>query len=372
MSRHLLLLLAALALAAPVSARAQSTSDDRAQTERERVEEERERARERAQEQREREQERAQEARERALERAQEARDRAQEQAEEARERARDHAEQLREAAGSLDTTVTFDPRGTVNVECPGGDIEVTGTERNEIVVHAKNESGGIRFTSSGANATLEPSSSRGCSDARFVLSGPAGVHLVAHTWSGSLTVRGVHGDVEAHAQSGDVDVRDAGGHLEAESLSGDVTVEATRGDVVLHSLSGDVSLTGARGNAEVETVSGDIELHDIVARQVRTSTTSGDVTFAGAILGDGRYEFSTHSGELQLELPANVGAQLSLSTFSGEIDTAFPITIRAGQHDIGVSTSKKLNFSLGSGSARIIAETFSGNVTLTSAGAPK
>jgi DUF4097 and DUF4098 domain-containing protein YvlB len=372
MSRHLLLLLAALALAAPVSARAQSNSDDRTEAERERVEEERERARERAQELREREQERAQEARERALERAQEARERAQEQAEEARERARDRAEELREAASVLDTTVTFDARGTVNVECPGGDIEVTGTDRDQIVVHANNESGGIRFTSSGSNATLEPASRRSCSDARFVLSVPAGVHLVAHSWSGSVTIRGVHGDVEAHAQSGDVDVRDAGSHLEAESLSGDVTVQGSRGDVALHSLSGDVTLTGARGNAEVETVSGNIELHDVVARQVRTNTTSGDVTFAGAILDDGRYEFSTHSGELQLELPANVGAQLSLSTFSGEIDTAFPITIKAGQHDIGVATSKRLNFSLGSGSARIVAETFSGNVTLTSAGTRK
>lgn len=368
MSRHLLLLLAALALAAPVSARAQSSADDRTEAERERVEEERERA----QELREREQERVQEARERALERAQEARERANEQAEEARERARDRAEELREAASALDTTVTFDARGTVNVECPGGDIEVTGTDRNQIVVHAKNESGGIRFTSSGSNATLEPGSRRSCSDARFVLSVPAGVHLVARSWSGSVTIRGVQGDVEAHAQSGDVDVRDAGSHLEAESLSGDVTVQGTRGDATLHSLSGDVSLTGARGNTEVETVSGDIELHDVVARQVRTNTTSGDVTFAGAILADGRYEFSTHSGELQLELPANVGAQLSLSTFSGEIDTAFPITIKAGQHDIGLATSKKLNFSLGSGSARIIAETFSGNVTLTSAGAHK
>jgi DUF4097 and DUF4098 domain-containing protein YvlB len=372
MSRHLLLLLTALALAAPVPARAQSTSDDRAEAERERVEEDRERARERAQEIREREQERAQDARERALERAQEARERAQEQAEEARERARDRAEQMREAAGKLDTTVTFDPRGTVNVECPGGDIQVTGSDRNQIVVHAENESGGIRFTSSGSNATLEAASSRGCSDARFVLSVPAGVHLVARSWSGSLAIRGVHGDVEAHSQSGDVEVRDAGSHLEAESLSGNVTVQGVRGDAMVHSLSGDVILTGARGNAEVETVSGDIELRDVVARQVRTNTTSGDVTFAGAILDDGRYEFSTHSGELRLELPANVGAQLSLSTFSGEIDTAFPITIKAGQHDIGVSTSKKLNFSLGSGSARIIAETFSGDVTLTSAGARK
>ena len=51
-----------------------------------------------------------------------------------ARERARERAEQrererrdARARRGSLDTTVTFDARGTVIVNCPGGDIIVTG-----------------------------------------------------------------------------------------------------------------------------------------------------------------------------------------------------------------------------------------------------
>jgi DUF4097 and DUF4098 domain-containing protein YvlB len=101
----------------------------------------------------------------------------------------------------------------------------------------------------------------------------------------------------------------------------------------------------------------------------VRTNSTSGDLTFAGAIVSAGRYEFTTHSGELRLELPSNVGAQLSLSTFSGEIDSAFPITLKAGEHGIGADQAKKLNFTLGQGSARIIAETFSGDVTLSSTG---
>jgi DUF4097 and DUF4098 domain-containing protein YvlB len=165
------------------------------------------------------------------------------------------------------------------------------------------------------------------------------------------------------------VDVRDAGDDIEVETLSGDVTIEGARGAVNVHTVSGDISLTGGRGNVEIETVSGDMELRDVVSNQVRTNSTSGDLTFAGAILDAGRYQFETHSGELRLELPPNVGAQLSLSTFSGEIDSAFPITLTPGAHGIGASQAKKLTFSLGQGSARIIAETFSGDVTLTSTG---
>jgi DUF4097 and DUF4098 domain-containing protein YvlB len=351
MSRHIFVLLAALALAAPASGSAQSTADER-ERERERIERERERAQERA--------ERAREVRERD-------RERAQERAERDRDRERERRE--RDAAGALDTVVAFDARGTVTVGCAGGDVIVTGTERNEIRVRARTERGAIRFTSSGSNATLEPASSRSCGDAKFEVSVPSGVHLVASTWSGSLTVRGVRGEVEAHAQSGDVDVRDAGERLEVQTLSGDVTVQGVRGESSIHTLSGGVALSGARGDVEVETVSGDIELSDIVARQVRTNSTSGDLTFGGAIQASGRYEFTTHSGELTLKLPPSIGAQLSLSTFSGEIESDFPITLKAGDHGIGAAQAKKLNFSIGQGTARIIAETFSGDVTLSSTG---
>ena len=211
MSRHIVLLLAALALAAPAPGSAQSTAERDREREQERVERDRERERER----REREREQAEERAERARERAE-------------RDREREQERRERELAGALDTTVTFDARGTVNVNCPGGDVVVTGTDRNQIVVRARTERGQIRFVSNGSSASLEPASNRGCNDAHFELSVPSGVHLVAATWSGSLKVSGVHGEVEAHAQSGDVDIRDAGDDLEVETLSGDIT-NATR-----------------------------------------------------------------------------------------------------------------------------------------------
>ena len=345
MPRHLVLLIVALALATPAPGSAQSTAERDRERARERIEQERERQRDLKERERERAEERAERAREREEERRE------------------------RDSAGSLDTTVAFDARGTVNVSCAGGDVVVTGTDRNQIVVKARTERGSIRFVSSGSNATLEPTSRSSCSDAHFEIAVPVGAHVVANTWSGSLSVRGVRGDLEAHSQSGDIQVRDAGEHLEVESLSGDVTIDGVRGDVQIHTVSGDVTLTGARGSVEIETVSGEMVLRDITSKQVRTNSTSGDLTFAGTIVNDGRYEFETHSGELRLQLPANVGAQLSLSTYSGEIESAFPITLKAGEHGIGAAQAKRLNFSLGQGSARITAQTFSGDVTLTSTG---
>jgi DUF4097 and DUF4098 domain-containing protein YvlB len=329
MNRPIALLFAAALLAAPTPGLAQSSSQDV----------------------------------ERAREQARAERDKAREQMREQRERER----RLRDAAGSLDTTVAFDAHGTVIVTCPDGDIVVTGGSANEIRVRARTESGAIRFSSNGSRAILEPAAGRRCDEGRYEVTVPAGARVSASSWSGSVTLRGIRGDVEVHSQSADVDVRDAGGRLDVESLSGDVTVAGVASDASVNTVSGDVSLSGARGDVEMESVSGDLTLRDIVAKQVRTHTTSGDVSFSGQVQGDGRYEFNTHSGDIRLLLPANVGAQLSVSTFNGTIDSDFPITLRAGEHGIGAAQAKRLNFTLGQGSARIIAETFSGEITLSS-----
>ena len=329
--RRLILLVTAVACALPVVGAAQSSS----------VERERERAQERAEHEREQAQERSERERE--------------------KQRQRDE----RQRAGSLDTTVTFDAHGVVNVTCPGGAVVVTGSSRNEIKVRARTESGAIRFTSNGARATIEPSTGRGCGDGHFDVTVPVGTRVVATTWSGSVSVHGVRGALEAHSQSGDVDIRDAGNRLDVESLSGDVTISSVTGESNIRTVSGSVTLSGARGDVEIETVSGDLDLRDIIARQIRAHTTNGEINFAGQILDAGRYEFNTHSGEITLNLPADLGAEFTVSTFNGGIESDFPITLKPGQHGIGAAQARRLSFSFGKGTARISAETFSGDITL-------
>ena len=342
MFKPLILLTAILALAAPAPARAQTSTSEAA----------RERARELADE-------KAERAREAAEARADRARDRA----EQARERESERME--RDRAGALDTVVMFDAHGALTVSCPGGSVVVTGSDRNEIKVRARTENGAIRFTSNGTRATLEPSSGRGCSDGRFEVTVPTGTKLSATTWSGSVSIRGVHGEIEARAQSGEVQIRDAGDRLDIESLSGDVSIVGVTGETKVNTISGAIDLSAARGDVTAETVSGDVDLRDVIAKQVRIHTTSGDVSYSGSILDGGRYEFNTHSGELTLGLPSDIGAELSVSTFSGGMESDFPITLKAGEHGIGAAQAKRLNFTLGRGSARIVAETFSGDITI-------
>jgi DUF4097 and DUF4098 domain-containing protein YvlB len=248
----------------------------------------------------------------------------------------------------------------------------VTAWSRDQVRVHATSENGGIRFDASGSRMTLELSNAYRGDESRFEVTVPVGVRVIARAQSGDISISGTQGEVDARAQSGDVKVEDVANRLDIGTLSGDVDVRTVTGDVQIKSVSGDVQVSDFKGDFEGETVSGNIELRNATGRYVRSHTTSGDVVYEGTIDPSGRYELSAHSGDIRLGIPSNSSAQLSISTWSGAIDSDFPITLRPGEHGIGSAQAKRFTFEIGGGDARITAETFSGDITIGSRSSPR
>jgi DUF4097 and DUF4098 domain-containing protein YvlB len=89
----------------------------------------------------------------------------------------------------------------------------------------------------------------------------------------------------------------------------------------------------------------------------------SGRITYSGTFAPDGTYEFKSHSGSVRLVLPQNVGAQLRVETFSGSVDSDFPVTLQPS--DDGRGAGRKMEFKIGNGRSRIVAESFSGSIKL-------
>ena len=268
-----------------------------------------------------------------------------------------------------IDTTVGFDRNGTVIVSSGNGDIIITSNTSNQLRVRASSEDGDVRFDFAPNRNTVEVSTARRGSESHFEVSVPQGAHVIAKAGSGDVSIRGTRGEVEVTSQSGDVVVDDVNGRLTVRSFSGDVTASNVTGDVEVSTQSGDFNLTSVRGNIEIGNTSGDIVMRGIAARTVRAKTTSGDVSYDGTIDPGGRYDLESHSGDVRIRLPRDASAQLTVSTWSGEIDSDFPITLRPGQHTMGAANSKEFTFAVGSGSARITAKTFSGDVTVSSGG---
>jgi hypothetical protein len=292
----------------------------------------------------------------------------------------RAHAQRYRTAT-RIDTTVALGRGADVSLSVLSGTIIVTTWERAEARIRASIEDDGqleyafspnglrIRTISDGdadRDASDRRRGRRGddVGDARIEITVPVGARVDASAVSGDVSVRGTRAPVEASAVSGNVTVTDATQRVSVTSVSGDVVVERVDGDLRVSLVSGNLRLGQLTGDLRVTSVSSDLILGDVRARTLRVKTVSGDVDFRGSIAPDGTYEFTTHSGDLTLLVPSNLNATVGLRTYSGELDTDFPLTLRPSAE--GQRRGRLMEFTLGSGGrARISVETFSGDINL-------
>jgi len=272
--------------------------------------------------------------------------------------------EESQDAQSRLDTTFAFNKNGSVDLTEVSGDVVVNAWDRNEARVRAYAERGRIRSSLSSSRLSLEvePVSGR-IGDSKLEVWVPVGVSVVAHSTSGDVTVKGTKGEVDARSTSGDVVVTDATQHITIESVSGDVHGSQLNGDVRSESVSGTIEIRDASGPVRAETTSGDVSLLGVTSANVFATTVSGEVEYDGTVDNNGRYEFHSHSGGIRLGIPESSNAQFSVETFSGSLDSEFPITLVPGQRSTG--RPRRFEFKLGSGSARITAESFSGDIVL-------
>jgi len=264
-----------------------------------------------------------------------------------------------------IDTTFAFDKSGTVTLSATSGDIIVNGSADARIHIVATSDNGNMSLDASPNRILLQNRSG----DSRFEVTVPYGVQIVARSLSGDLRIRDTRGAIEAHANSGDLDVEGVNGRLDVNTLSGSTTARDVTGDVDVATTSGDVKIFNLLGSADIGTVSGDIELRSVTGKTVRAKTTSGDIRFDGLIDPTGRYDFTAHSGDVEMHVQKDASAQLTVSTWNGGITSDFPITLRPGDHAIGTGIGKRYTFEIGAGGARITAETFSGDVTIAANG---
>jgi DUF4097 and DUF4098 domain-containing protein YvlB len=273
-----------------------------------------------------------------------------------------------------IDTTVRLDRGGAVDLSLISGKIRVTGWDRPDVKISASIESGLLRFTANSSRVSLSVDDSdeggrRGrrhnnVGDARYDVSVPRGTRLILEAVSGDLTSKGSQGEIEATSVSGDVDVTDGVRTVSAESVSGSVHAAQVNGNLRTETVSGDLRAENVTGDVGASSVSGNIRLVGIQSKDVRTETVSGDIVYSGAIEPSGKYGFESHSGTLRLNIPRGAGAQFSVETFSGDLQSDFPVTI---QPKPSLRREGRIEFTIGDGRAKVTAQTFSGSIVINS-----
>jgi DUF4097 and DUF4098 domain-containing protein YvlB len=264
-----------------------------------------------------------------------------------------------------FDTAVTLDRGGTVSVSVYSGHVNVIGAAGSRVTVHGFVDRGEVRFYShsSSVRIQIEPEERHGAGNADLDLTVPVGTRVQIDGFSAPYTVKGVRGEVKLESMSGSAEVDDALGNVSIATVSGNITASNINGDLRANAVSGRLDISNVNGDIEGESISGHIWITGAKSRLARAETVSGSVSYTGTVDPSGTYTFKSSSGRITLAVPADIGATVGLETFSGNVDSDFPVTLGSGTNRIG--RDSKFEFKIGNGRARIDLETFSGNIKI-------
>ena len=236
-----------------------------------------------------------------------------------------------------LDRTVPIGRDGTVDLEIIAGTVEINGWDGSDVQIHVSYDDRylevKIKESGRGVSIELEPIE-----------------------------------DEDRHIRGRDLEdtvvrlqvPRRAG--LDIESVAADTTIENVDGAVDVEIVSGNLELRGGEPQASVSAVSGDVRVDVGMLRGGEFEAISGDLVVRGALAPGARLSFQSVSGDVELRLPAAASAEFEIETFSGNITNEFG---PAAEKTSDFLPSKELRFTLGSGDARVSAETLSGHIKL-------
>lgn len=202
----------------------------------------------------------------------------------------------------------------------------------------------------------------------------PPETSLNAKSVFGSVRIADVRGEVRAESVSGNVAVSGADRLYVAKSVSGNIDISRAEADheLSVSSVSGRVTTSDVRaGSLHLSTVSGDIMLNDVACNRLNVESVSGSLQYNGALAKNSRFQMKTHSGNIGLALVGDTGFELDAASFSGGIQSEFPLTPRGRARNDGAGSSRgrgtihSIRGVYGDGSATVETITFSGNVDI-------
>lgn len=206
-----------------------------------------------------------------------------------------------------------------------------------------------------------------------YTITVPPQTRLRSRTGSGSISISGIGGPVEASTGSGGIRLRDIGSAVRASTGSGSIELEAIGGDLKASTGSGGIRAAGVAGAVEASTGSGSVHIRQTTPGNVDVRTGSGSVELAGvrgaarvrtgsgSITAEGTptgdWSLHTSSGSVTVRLPGQLAFDLRARSSSGSIETAHPVT---GE---GQLSRRQLTGRVRGGGPRIDLSTASGSI---------
>jgi len=203
-----------------------------------------------------------------------------------------------------------------------------------------------------------------------YMITAPAGTSVTARSTTGNLRATEIAGELSLITTSGNVQVT-RGRKVDAvKSTLGSIEVTETDSETPIEAttISGDVLMRQVKApRVELSSISGKVTMQDIQSAKVEAQSLSGDVEFSGVLVKGGRYEITSHSGNVRIMVTGGTGFEVEANSWSGRVESDMQGLARhnnnnedqpgPGRH------SKTLRGVVGDGNAMLEITTFSGNV---------
>ncbi|MEW6685577.1 MAG: DUF4097 family beta strand repeat-containing protein [Candidatus Edwardsbacteria bacterium] len=262
------------------------------------------------------------------------------------------------------------------------GDIEIRGTEGEEIVIVAEKTAWGedeeeatsrtkgisIETEKEGENLRIKveagPWIKKRHAEIDFQLSIPRDLNLIISATngdikaynlcnksnlsavSGDILLENSSGDFELSSVNGEIEVQNVSGQeLKASTVNGDLEIKDTKSKILLKTMSGNAEIKQTEGRIEINSMSGDIEIRDSQG-DLSLITQSGDITLedidgalqVDSVSGDlemknlqtGLLKASTTSGDISASLTLKEKGECQIRTTSGDIELEIPEETKA------------------------------------------
>jgi DUF4097 and DUF4098 domain-containing protein YvlB len=265
-------------------------------------------------------------------------------------------------------------PNARISVSNVKGSVTITAWDRNQVqvggrlgdgakplAIEGSNSDMSIKVESQGKSGWFNWNNENSMGSTTLDIRVPKGVSLDVDVVSAPLSIDGIEGGkIKANTVSGKARVNARSPGIEVDSVSGSIELAGSAERVSLQTVSGDILAPNVGSDAELQTVSGRIRVSGGPWRKLNLSTVSGDVQLAGGLAPNGSFDVDSMSGDVQVQVPANLSAVIHANTFSGDLRSDFG-TVKKVEHGPG----SELQATAGSGGAKMKIETFSGDLRI-------
>jgi hypothetical protein len=146
---------------------------------------------------------------------------------------------------------------------------------------------------------------------------------------------------------------------IDVESMTGNLDLDVTTPFLHARTGNGHLLIRGAPLDVDASTIGGTLDIAAPGVMRAQFGSVSGDIHYVGSPAAGGIFEFSNHSGNVDLLLPQSVSGVFALSSVVGLIENGFP-QVRPTS-----ATPHSMRLSFGRGASQVAIRTFKGTIRL-------